>query len=139
MTFSGILNALDGITTSENQIVILTTNHIENLDPALIRPGRVDHIMRFDYAVKEQIKEIFTVYTREDIAQQAQAEKAEKAQEFYEAVKNLNINITTSLLQQYLLKYANNTALIFENIDELKTMYDACNKQRGADEAKMYT
>ena len=139
VTFSGILNALDGITTSENQIVILTTNHIENLDPALIRPGRVDHIMRFDYAVKEQIKEIFTVYTREDIAQQAQAEKAEKAQEFYEAVKNLNINITTSLLQQYLLKYANNTALIFENIDELKTMYDACNKQRGADEAKMYT
>jgi len=172
VTFSGILNALDGITTSENQIVILTTNHIEHLDPALIRPGRVDHIMRFDYAVKEQIKEIFTVYTRQEqvptvqaqaqaqavqaqaqaqavqaqavqaqAAQQAQSaqQAPEKAQEFYEAVKNLNIKITTSLLQQYLLKYANNSALIFENIDELKTMYDACNKQRGTDEAKMYT
>ena len=146
VTFSGILNALDGITTSENQIVIMTTNHIENLDPALIRPGRVDHIMRFDYAVKEQIKEIFTVYTREEEVPTVQAQQQaaqdtsqDKAQEFYEAVKNLNIKITTSLLQQYLLKYANNSALIFENIDELKTMYDACNKQRGADEAKMYT
>jgi hypothetical protein len=127
VTFSGILNALDGLTTCENQIVILTTNHIENLDPALIRPGRVDHIMRFDYATKEQIKEIFSVYT--------QVQAGTQAQEFYEAVQRLNINITTSLLQQYLLKYANQTELILENIDELKTIYDSCNKQF---DAKMY-
>ena len=156
VTFSGILNALDGITTNENQIVIMTTNHIEHLDPALIRPGRVDHIMRFDYATKEQIKEIYTVYTRQEQAKavqeqahgqaqthgtstqaQGQAKAVqEQAQAFYEAVKSLDIKITTSLLQQYLLKYANNSALIFENIDELKTMYDACNKKS---EAKMYT
>ena len=150
VTFSGILNALDGITTNENQIVIMTTNHIEHLDPALIRPGRVDHIMRFDYAIKEQIKEIYTVYTKQEARRQAQAaqEQAQAAQEqamstqetsaqaFYEAVKCLDIKITTSLLQQYLLKYANNSAQILENIDELKIMYDACNKMS---EIKMYT
>jgi len=155
VTFSGILNALDGVTTGGNQIVIMTTNHIENLDPALIRPGRVDHILRFDYATKEQIKDIFTVYTKNDPAIQSQSAGTQgtdeeiinevnrkiiaqgtSSQEFYEAVKGLNIKITTSLLQQYLLKYANQAALIVENVDELKTMYDACNKQS---EAKLYS
>ena len=137
VTFSGILNALDGVTTGGNQVVIMTTNHIENLDPALIRPGRVDHILRFDYATKEQIKEIFTVYTKNDPAiAQGTGTQGTSSQEFYEAVKALNIKITTSLLQQYLLKYANQAALIIENVDELKEMYDACNKQS---EAKMYS
>ena len=137
VTFSGILNALDGVTTGGNQIVIMTTNHIENLDPALIRPGRVDKIVRFDYATKEQIKEIFTVYTKNDTTIKPDEEiRKIIAQEFYEAVKALNIKITTSLLQQYLLKYANQAALTVENVDELKTMYDACNKQS---EAKLYS
>lgn len=42
ITFSGFLNALDGVAASEGRIVLMTTNHIEKLDPALIRPGRVD-------------------------------------------------------------------------------------------------
>lgn len=42
VTFSGLLNALDGVTSTEERIVFMTTNHIERLDPALIRPGRVD-------------------------------------------------------------------------------------------------
>jgi chaperone BCS1 len=42
VTFSGLLNALDGVTSGEERIVLMTTNHIERLDPALIRPGRVD-------------------------------------------------------------------------------------------------
>lgn len=42
ITFSGFLNALDGVTASEGRVVLMTTNHIEKLDPALVRPGRVD-------------------------------------------------------------------------------------------------
>jgi len=45
VTFSGVLNALDGITASEGRVVVLTTNHPEKLDPALIRPGRVDMVL----------------------------------------------------------------------------------------------
>lgn len=37
-----ILNTLDGINATQNVIYIFTTNHIEKLDPALIRPGRID-------------------------------------------------------------------------------------------------
>ncbi|KAI0220763.1 Complex III assembly protein translocase and chaperone, partial [Massospora cicadina] len=42
VTFSGLLNALDGVAAAEERINFMTTNHIERLDPALIRPGRVD-------------------------------------------------------------------------------------------------
>jgi chaperone BCS1 len=40
LTLSGILNAIDGVESVESQIMIMTTNFKEHLDPALIRPGR---------------------------------------------------------------------------------------------------
>jgi len=42
LSFSGFLNALDGVRSQEGQILFMTTNHIEKLDPALLRPGRTD-------------------------------------------------------------------------------------------------
>mmetsp|Transcript_58405 Transcript_58405/g.139291 ORF Transcript_58405/g.139291 Transcript_58405/m.139291 type:complete len:731 (+) Transcript_58405:75-2267(+) len=42
LNLSGILNALDGVVDSPNRILVMTSNHPEKLDPALIRPGRVD-------------------------------------------------------------------------------------------------
>lgn len=42
VSFSGLLNALDGVGAQEGRIVVLTTNHRERLDAALIRPGRID-------------------------------------------------------------------------------------------------
>lgn len=42
VTFSGLLNALDGIRSQEGRILFMTTNHREKLDPALLRPGRCD-------------------------------------------------------------------------------------------------
>jgi len=42
VTFSGFLNALDGVASGEERVCFMTTNHLDRLDPALIRPGRVD-------------------------------------------------------------------------------------------------
>jgi ATP-dependent 26S proteasome regulatory subunit len=42
VTFSGLLNALDGVRSQEGRILMMTTNHREKLDPALLRPGRAD-------------------------------------------------------------------------------------------------
>jgi mitochondrial chaperone BCS1 len=41
-TLSGMLNAIDGIAASDGRVLVLTTNYIDRLDPALIRPGRID-------------------------------------------------------------------------------------------------
>lgn len=46
--FSTLLNLMDGVTTKRGLIIFVTTNHLEKLDHALIRPGRVDNIMHFD-------------------------------------------------------------------------------------------
>ncbi|KAG0216088.1 hypothetical protein BGX28_005983 [Mortierella sp. GBA30] len=59
VTLSGILNALDGITAQEGSVVFMTTNHIRKLAPALIRPGRCDRKMLFDYADRHQIRGMF--------------------------------------------------------------------------------
>ncbi|KAH8756042.1 BCS1 N terminal-domain-containing protein [Diaporthe sp. PMI_573] len=50
LSLSGLLNLLDGVASQEGRILIMTTNHIENLDKALIRPGRVDMIVQFTSA-----------------------------------------------------------------------------------------
>lgn len=60
VTFSGLLNALDGVASSTSQrILFLTTNHIDRLDPALIRPGRVDLKELIDDATPHQVSELF--------------------------------------------------------------------------------
>ena len=59
MTFSGLLNALDGVASAEERIIFLTTNHYDRLDPALIRPGRVDLREVLDDAAGEQARRLF--------------------------------------------------------------------------------
>lgn len=59
VSFSGLLNAIDGVASHEGRILIMTTNHRERLDPALIRPGRVDMQIEFGYAGRNTLGEIF--------------------------------------------------------------------------------
>ncbi|KAK5056783.1 hypothetical protein LTR84_012315 [Exophiala bonariae] len=59
ITLSGLLNAIDGVASQEGRVLILTTNHPEKLNEALVRPGRVDLQIKFDLANKQQIKDLF--------------------------------------------------------------------------------
>jgi len=129
LTFSGILNALDGITGS-NKIGFISSNHIEELNKALIRPGRVDYVMNFDYATKEQMIMMFDTFTEN--------KDKEVSSEFYKGVCGLNIKVSTSLLQQYLMKYYTNSRETIDNLSDLKKMYESTNVQKDADETGMF-
>lgn len=59
VTFSGLLNALDGVAAGEERIAFLTTNHVDRLDPALIRPGRVDMMVRIGEATTYQAAQMW--------------------------------------------------------------------------------
>lgn len=59
VTFSGFLNALDGVASGEERIIFMTTNHVEKLDPALIRPGRVDISELINDASPKQARILF--------------------------------------------------------------------------------
>ena len=64
VSLAGLLNALDSAVSPEGHIVIMTTNKIDHLDPALIRPGRIDYRLEFKLANLEQISEIFAAMYR---------------------------------------------------------------------------
>ena len=59
VTFSALLNAIDGIAAQEGRLMIMTTNHIDRLDPALKRPGRCDLRIMFEKASHAQIMDMF--------------------------------------------------------------------------------
>lgn len=59
VTFSGLLNALDGVASAEERVLFLTTNHVERLDRALVRPGRVDMTVRLGEATRYQAGELW--------------------------------------------------------------------------------
>lgn len=60
LTFSALLNALDGIGARDGILVMMTTNHIEKLDAALIRPGRVDYKAELGNANYEQVYNLYS-------------------------------------------------------------------------------
>ncbi|KAJ5118018.1 hypothetical protein N7526_011041 [Penicillium atrosanguineum] len=60
ITLSSLLNVIDGVASSEGRILVMTTNHVDRLDEALIRIGRVDMQVFLGYSTKENIKDLFT-------------------------------------------------------------------------------
>jgi hypothetical protein len=59
VTFSDLLNILDGTLEIPGRMICFTTNHLNILDDALIRPGRIDMIIEFILADKMGIKDMF--------------------------------------------------------------------------------
>lgn len=45
LNLTGLLNVIDGVVDAPGRILVMTTNHPEKLDPALIRPGRINKKM----------------------------------------------------------------------------------------------
>ena len=93
ISFSALLNALDGMISRHNgALVFMTTNYKAILDGALLRPGRIDQCIHFDYATEYQIKKMydkfFPNYSFEN---------------FYKKVDSYKV--TMALLQKVLLPY----------------------------------
>lgn len=59
VTFSGLLNALDGVVATEERIVFMTTNHFRSLPRALVRPGRVDLSIYVGVASRSQLQRMY--------------------------------------------------------------------------------
>ncbi|KAJ7331414.1 hypothetical protein DFH08DRAFT_1083917 [Mycena albidolilacea] len=59
VTLSGLLNVLDSVSSEEGRLTFATTNHIENLDSALIRAGRMDVKIQYKFADSVQIEQVF--------------------------------------------------------------------------------
>mmetsp|Transcript_17238 Transcript_17238/g.23259 ORF Transcript_17238/g.23259 Transcript_17238/m.23259 type:complete len:272 (-) Transcript_17238:193-1008(-) len=62
-TMLELLNQLDGFDSRSDVKVIMATNKIESLDPALIRPGRIDRKIKFPAPDEKTKRKIFTIHT----------------------------------------------------------------------------
>ena len=67
-----ILNILDGIDTKGSKIItVLTTNHLENINPAMLRPGRLDAIIDVTAPDAKAVEKLVRLYGRDTIAADA--------------------------------------------------------------------
>jgi len=115
ITFSGLLNALDGVGSSTGQIFILTTNIRDQLDPALIRCGRVDLQIEFKHAVDEQVVQMWKAFypSSPDLSEEFTRRLRQKLQE-----KQIN----TASLQHFFVLNMHNSAE--EALDSLERVID---------------
>lgn len=90
VTFSGLLNALDGVTSSEETITFMTTNHPEKLDKAIMRPGRIDYKVFIGNATSYQIEKMFLKFYPGEV---------NNCKKFVEAVESLGSSVSTAQLQ----------------------------------------
>ncbi|KAM5347549.1 hypothetical protein ACJ41O_007373 [Fusarium nematophilum] len=60
ISLSGLLNIIDGVAAQEGRVLVMTSNHTEDIDPALLRPGRIDYVIKFGLATSETAAMLFT-------------------------------------------------------------------------------
>lgn len=113
VTFSGLLNALDGVTSAEECITFMTTNHPEKLDPALMRPGRVDFKVLINNATEYQVRKMFLrFYENED----------KLCDEFMRKYKDLGINgVSTAQLQGLFIYNKRNPQGAIDMVETLRS------------------
>lgn len=111
VTFSGLLNALDGITSSEETLTFMTTNHPERLDAAIMRPGRIDYKQYIGNASEYQMKEMFLKFYpgEESLAEQ-----------FVKETKKLKTRVSTAQLQGLFVMYKDDAHGALQNMQSLK-------------------
>lgn len=67
ITLEYLLNLLDGTLTFNDSVVIITTNHLDKLDPALYRSGRIDNLIEMKKCDYYQISRIYKRFIKRDI------------------------------------------------------------------------
>jgi chaperone BCS1 len=73
VTLSGLLNVLDGFHAPDNVLYMMTTNKIEALDPALLRPGRIDYRLYLGVASEQQKLDLYCRFFPEAAGFEARA------------------------------------------------------------------
>lgn len=113
LTFSGLLNTLDGVASSEERLVFMTTNYMDRLDSALIRPGRVDLVECIGDADWEQVKRLFQNFFLLD------ADDHPLARDFADKIVALAWKPSMADLQGYLLTYKDQPGAALESVDRV--------------------
>lgn len=111
MTFSGLLNILDGVTSFRQQIIIMTTNKRDHVNRESLRTGRIDMEIEFGYMDNEQVTEMLkSFYNDVEISE---------IRHFAQTVVKYG-SVTPAELQEVIIRSKNrNFSYIVDNIETL--------------------
>jgi hypothetical protein len=119
LTLAFILNLLDGILETPGRIIILTTNHPEKLDSALVRPGRIDINVHFSSCSNETIMDLVTNFY-ETIDQ-----KSNEWLAFIKCLKGFNdYLLTPAEVNRIIFNYNHDPVLAYEKIISALTEFE---------------
>lgn len=128
LTYSGLLNALDGVLSNQNGVItIMTTNHIQKLGDAFLRPGRIDRKFHLRECNHEQIELMLRSFiTKRNKIFKETAVDPQMDDHIRTFVQHLTdesgmSTIKPCELQYYILKYIDNINDIFDNWQEIKS------------------
>ncbi|XP_049950409.1 mitochondrial chaperone BCS1 [Schistocerca serialis cubense] len=115
VTFSGLLNCLDGVASTEARILFMTTNYLERLDPALIRPGRVDLKEYIGYCSYQQVEQMFRRFYSDQAV-------GERAAQFADAVMKTKKPVSPAQIQGYFMFYKQSPEDAMKNVEQIWTL-----------------
>jgi ATP-dependent 26S proteasome regulatory subunit len=121
LTLHGILNTLDGFSSKEGLIVIITTNKYDVLDEALVRSRRIDHKIELSYIDKYQANNMFSHFFKDN----------GNFDVLWEKIKSFNIQ--PSSLHQFLFENRKNAHISPETIKAF------AKEQKSKSDGSMYT
>lgn len=101
VTLDDILNLWDGIYETPGRILIISSNHYNDLDPALIRPGRIDITLELTYSSRKTIREMYNNFFNEDIDE---SELNKINDKFYTPAEIINIYMNVDRNKEYFLR-----------------------------------
>ena len=122
ITFSGLLNALDGVGSSEERLVFMTTNHFAKIDAALMRPGRVDVIHFVGMASQEQIYRMFCQFYPKKEFRDVDSEESHAVDAKYENMAREFCghipagSLSPASIQGHFIMFKNNPQAAIDNI-----------------------
>ncbi|KAK6737927.1 hypothetical protein RB195_020181 [Necator americanus] len=112
VTFSGLLNAIDGVGSAEERILFMTTNYVDRLDPALIRPGRVDKKQLFGNVTRRMAEKMFIRFY-------CLSEDDPLCDEFVDQVMSLGSEVSPAQLQGHFLLYKQSPRIAIDRVADI--------------------
>lgn len=114
VTFSGLLNCLDGVASTEARILFMTTNYLERLDPALVRPGRVDVKEYIGWCSRSQVEQMFLRFYKA-----TGNVTVDMAIKFAEKVMEQKRNVSPAQIQGFFMFHKNDPENVINNITQI--------------------
>jgi chaperone BCS1 len=121
ITFSSLINIMDGVLYKHGIIIFITTNHPEKLDAALMRMGRIDMIVQMNYPREQDIQKLFYDMNEKHGTLE---EIAKSYTKFYDKIKgkNMSMSAIVNFLFHHRMKWAENVNDLLEPIEFLNRL-----------------